>query len=95
MKSKRIDAANAVALKDLIGSAVQMAPLRVILELKKLTFIAPRGLDAIVNAKKAFAPALRLDLFTFSGAEDKVFKLIRMYSVFEIYPSLGQVLSDP
>ena len=95
VESECIDAASAVAFKDLIRSAAQTAPPRVILDLSKVTFVDSSGLGAIVNAKKALAPATHLDLCTLSGAVDKVFKVTHMDSVFDIYPSLDQALSGP
>ena len=95
VETERIDAASAIAFKDLIRDAAQTAPPRVILDLSKVTFVDSSGLGAIVNAKKALGPATRLDLCTLSGAVDKVFKLTRMDSVFDIYPGLDQALSDP
>ena len=95
VESECIDAASAVAFKDLIRSAAQTAPPSVILDLSKVIYVDSSVLGAIVNAKKALAPATRLDLCTLSGAVDKVFKLTRMDSVFDIYPGLDQALSSP
>ena len=95
VESERIDATSAVAFKDLIRSAAQTAPPSVILDLSKVIYVDPSGLGAIVNAKKVLAPATRLDLCTLSGAVDKVFKVTRMDSVFDIYPGLDQALSGP
>ena len=75
VESERIDAASAVAFKDLIRSAAQTAPPSVILDLSKVIYVDSSGLGAIVNVKKALAPATRLDLFTLSGAVDKVFTI--------------------
>ena len=95
VETERIDAASAIVFKDLVRDAAQTAPPRVILDLSKVTFVDSSGLGAIVNAKKALGPATRLDLCTLNGAVDKVFKLTRMDSVFDIYPGLDQALSDP
>ena len=95
VESERIDATSAVSFKDLIRSAAQTAPPSVILDLSKFIYVDSSGLGAIVNAKKALAPATCLDLCTLSGAVEKVFKLTRMDSVFDIYPGLDQALSDP
>ena len=94
VETERIDAASAIAFKDMIRAAAQTAP-RVILDLSMVTFVDSSGLGAIVNAKKALGPDTRLDLCTLSGAVDKVFKLTRMDSVFDIYPGLDQALSGP
>lgn len=95
VENDRIDAASAIEFKDQMRAAAQNLPPRVILDLSNVTFVDSSGLGAIVNAKKTLGAKTRFDLCSLNGAVDKVFKLTRMDSVFDIYSHLDQALSDP
>lgn len=95
VENDRIDAASAIEFKDQMRAAAQNLPQRVILDLRNVTFVDSSGLGAIVNAKKTMGAKTQFDLCGLNGAVDKVFKLTRMDSVFDIYSRLDQALTDP
>lgn len=89
----RIDAACAAQFKDQMRALTNGAPVRIVLDLGRVTFIDSSGLGAVVGALKAAAPA-RLELVGLSGNVARLFELTRMDSVFTIHPDLAAA-TDP
>lgn len=89
VNAARIDASTAIQFKDAMRSATAGAGDHVILDLGQVAFIDSSGLGAIVAAMKQLGPDRRLDLAALTADVDKVFRLTRMDTVFDIHGSLG------
>lgn len=94
VKADRIDAAVAIRFKDEMRAATRDGPDRVVLDLTEVDFIDSSGLGAIVASMKQLGTARRLDLAGLTPAVDRVFRLTRMDTVFRLYPTLGQALTE-
>lgn len=88
----RIDAAAAIQFKDAMRAQTEEGPDRVILDLSIVEFIDSSGLGAIVAAMKQMGHGRKLDLAGLTLAVDKVFRLTRMDTVFDLYPTLDAAL---
>jgi len=84
----RIDAAVAIQFKDSVRAANDANAKRVVLDLSSVAFIDSSGLGAIVAAMKQMDAEQKLDLAGLTPAVDKVFRLTRMDTVFDIYESV-------
>lgn len=94
VNTERIDAAMAIQFKEDMRHATDDGPDRVILDLGKVEFIDSSGLGAIVAAMKQLDGARRLDLAGLTPTVDKVFRLTRMDTVFRLYPSLEDAMTE-
>ncbi|MBD3665690.1 STAS domain-containing protein [Sulfitobacter aestuariivivens] len=94
VQDSRIDAAVALAFKDAMRNTTDGGPQTVVLDLQKVDFIDSSGLGAIVATMKHLAPDRKLVLAGLSPTVDKVFKLTRMDTVFRVFTSLDDALSD-
>jgi anti-sigma B factor antagonist len=90
----RIDAAIAIQFKDDMRTHTRDGPERVILDLSSVDFIDSSGLGAIVAAMKHIGEGRRLDLAGLTPTVEKVFHLTRMDTVFTLYPTLDDAISD-
>ena len=88
----RIDAAVALDFKEAVRLGTQAAPKEVVLDLTQVRFIDSSGLGAIVATMKHLAPERRLVLAGLTPPVEKVFRLTRMDSVFEIHLTLEEAL---
>jgi anti-sigma B factor antagonist len=89
----RIDAANAVYLKDAFTAMTAGETGRIIMDLKAITFMDSSGLGAMVVAMKQLIAPRKLELCNLQPAVNKVFTLTRMYSVFPIHDDLEAATS--
>lgn len=89
----RIDAAVAIQFKDRMRERTEKADGRVVLDLAQVRFIDSSGLGAIVAAMKQLGKDRRLDLAGLNDDVDRVFRLTRMDTVFQIHQSLGDALA--
>lgn len=94
VNADRIDAAIAIQFKEDMRTETEGSPDRVILDLSKVTFIDSSGLGAIVASMKQLDASRSLDLAGLTPVVDKVFRLTRMDTVFNLFPSLDDALSD-
>lgn len=81
----RIDAAAAIRFKDAMRITTENGPAHVVLDLSQVTFVDSSGLGAIVALKKHLGKERRLDLAGLTTEVDKVFRLTRMDTVFDIH----------
>jgi len=88
----RIDAAAAIQFKDAMRAATDKGPDRVILDMTQVKFIDSSGLGAVVAAMKYMGSGRKLDLAGLTTDVDKVFRLTRMNSVFDIYSSVDDAV---
>lgn len=93
VEEARIDAAVAISFKDAMRQLSDDAPGDVVLNLAEVGFVDSSGLGAIVAAMKGLDDGRRLHLAALTPAVEKVFRLTRMDSVFEIFPSVRDALS--
>ncbi|ANP36956.1 MULTISPECIES: STAS domain-containing protein [Rhodobacterales] len=95
VNAERIDAAIAIRFKEDMRSATESGPDRVILDLSEVQFIDSSGLGAIVAAMKQLGSGRRLDLAGPTPMVEKVFRLTRMDTIFDLYGSLTEAMSEP
>ncbi|MGC1505954.1 MAG: STAS domain-containing protein [Sulfitobacter sp.] len=88
----RLDAAIALEFKEAIRQGTQGAKAEVVLDLTQVGFIDSSGLGAIVATMKHLAPNRRLILAGLTPPVEKVFRLTRMDSVFQIHLTLEEAL---
>ena len=90
----RIDAAVAIAFKDVMRDLTDGQTCDVVLNLEQVEFIDSSGLGAIVAAMKQLSPDRCLHLAGLGPAVEKVFRLTRMDSVFSIHRTVDAALAD-
>ena len=90
----RIDAACAIQFKDGMRDLTQSAQGRVVLDMSQVAFIDSSGLGAIVAAMKALGPARKLELTGLTQTVQKVFRLTRMDTIFQIHDGLPMALAS-
>jgi len=84
----RIDAAVAIQFKDLVREMTEDGPMRVVLDLSRVTFLDSSGLGAVVAAMKQIGAGRKLELAGLTPNVEKVFRLTRMDTVFTIHPDV-------
>ena len=89
----RIDAAAAIGFKDAMRAATTPQGGDVILNLTTVTFIDSSGLGAIVAAMKGLGRDRKMALAGLTPTVEKVFRLTRMDSVFQLFPTLDAALN--
>jgi anti-sigma B factor antagonist len=89
----RIDAVMAIQFKEDMRSETDGGPDRIILDLSSVDFVDSSGLGAIVASLKQMGTGRRLDLAGLTPTVDKVFRLTRMDTVFNLFPSLDKALA--
>ena len=62
--------------------------------LDQVEFIDSSGLGAVVSVMKHLGKGRKMDLCALTPTVEKVFRLTRMDSIFSIYATLEQVVSD-
>lgn len=92
VNAERIDAAMAIQFKEDMRAETESGPARVILDLSSVSFIDSSGLGAIVAAMKQLGKERKLDLAGLSPMVEKVFRLTRMDTVFNLYGTLQEAL---
>lgn len=93
VNADRIDAAMAIQFKEDMRTETENGPDHVILDLSAVEFIDSSGLGAIVAAMKQLDDHRKLDLAGLTPTVEKVFRLTRMDTVFQLYPSLGAAMA--
>jgi len=88
----RIDAPVAIKFKDAVRSLTETGPDHVILDLSQVSFVDSSGLGAIVASKKQIGHARQMDLAGLTGDVEKVFRLTRMDSIFEIHTNVDTLV---
>lgn len=88
VQEERIDAAVALAFKENVRTLTTEAPPRVVLDLTQVKFIDSSGLGAIVASLKLLTPERKLVLAGLTPPVEKVFRLTRMDSVFDVFLTL-------
>lgn len=90
--TNRIDAANAIHLKDEFRAATTDFNGRILMDLKSVTFMDSSGLGAMVAALKALS-GRKLELTQLTPTVEKVFRLTRMDKVFILHANLDDALA--
>ena len=94
VNADRIDAAMAIQFKEQMRVETEGHDGRVVLDLSTVDFIDSSGLGAIVAAMKQMNGQRRLDLAGLTPTVDKVFRLTRMDTVFNLYGTLEDAMVD-
>lgn len=94
VKEDRIDAAVAIQFKDKMRELTEEGPMRVLLDLSRVSFLDSSGIGAVVAAKKQLGPDRALELASLTPAVEKVFRLTRLDSVFTIYADVATATAD-
>lgn len=94
VNADRIDAAMAIQFKEDMRAETEGGPDRIILDLSAVNFIDSSGLGAIVASMKQLGANRKLDLAGLTPVVDKVFRLTRMDTVFNLFASLDDALAD-
>jgi anti-sigma B factor antagonist len=94
VSDNRIDAAMAIQFKEDMRTETDGGPNRIILDLSCVDFVDSSGLGAIVGSLKQLGAGRRLDLSGLTPTVDKVFRLTRMDTVFNLFPSLDKALAQ-
>ena len=80
----RIDAAIAISFKDKLREIVLSNRKPVVLDMRSVDFMDSSGLGAVIAVRKAMPAGLPLTLEGLTPNVERVFRLTRMDSVFEI-----------
>ncbi len=94
VNAERIDAALAIQFKEDMRMETEKGPDHVILDLSSVAFIDSSGLGAIVAAMKQLGDHRRLDLAGLTPMVEKVFRLTRMDTVFNLFASLEDAKAE-
>lgn len=86
----RIDAAIATQFKDKLRAIVTKATKPVHLDLHNVDFMDSSGLGAVIAVRKALSERLPLVLQAVTPNVERVFRLTRMDSVFDIRPAIPE-----
>ena len=70
------------------------AILKKLLNFEQVEFIDSSGLGAVVSVMKHLGKGRKMDLCALTPIVEKVFRLTRMDSMFSIYSTLEQAVSD-
>lgn len=81
----RLDAAVAIAFKDIVRGVTVPEGMPVILDLKQVEFLDSSGLGAIVGVMKLLGPERPLEIAALSPPVRKLFRLTRMDTVFRLH----------
>ncbi|MFA3917456.1 STAS domain-containing protein [Ruegeria hyattellae] len=93
VSADRIDAAMAIQFKEDMRTQTADSTGRVILDLSRVEFIDSSGLGAIVASMKQLDDGRKLDLAGLTPIVEKVFRLTRMDTIFNLFPTLDAALS--
>ena len=91
VNAERIDASVAIQFKDAMRALTEDGPDHVVLDLGQVRFIDSSGLGAIVASMKQMGKGRKLDLAALTPDVDKVFRLTRMDSVFDIHADVSGI----
>lgn len=90
VEDARIDAAIATRFKDRLREIVLRGKKPVRLDMRRVDFMDSSGLGAMIAVRKALPEALPLVLDGLTPNVERVFRLTRMDSVFDIRPAAPQ-----
>ena len=94
LKEERLDAHNSGELRDAILKLLENGDQHFVVDLSEVRFIDSSGLGALLSGYKN--TTLRSGSFALAGLQPRVlsmFELTRLHRVFDIHPSLDEVLS--
>ena len=93
VNAARVDASAALKFKDSMN-AIDESNSKILLNLEHVELIDSSGLDAVVSVMKHLGKGRKMDLCALIPTVEKVFRLTRMDSIFSIYATLEQAVSD-
>jgi len=89
---KRLDAASAIEFKDLMQTEIESGKKHLVIDLAMVDFIDSSGLGALVSVLKSVASDGSLSLTGLRKKPEQIFKLTRMDTVFQIFPTVTEAL---
>ncbi len=89
----RIDASVAIQFKDAMRTHTSDGTGDVVLDLSQVTFVDSSGLGAIVGSMKHLDLSRKMHLAGLTPDVDKVFRLTRMDSIFQIHENTSEFLT--
>lgn len=92
--NERLDAVIAVRFKDRFRDLTDTDTQNFLLDMSKINFLDSSGLGAVVAVFKSIGRERTFDLAGLTPTVERVFKLTRMDSVFTIYETVEQALSQ-
>lgn len=87
VEEARIDAAIATRFKDQVREIVLRGRKPVLLDMRRVDFMDSSGLGSMIAVRKALPEAIPVILAGLSPNVERVFRLTRMDSIFEIRPA--------
>ena len=93
VNAARVDASAALKFKDSMN-VIDESNSKILLNLEHVELIDSSGLDAVVSVMKHLGKGRKMDLCALIPTVEKVFRLTRMDSIFSIYATLEQAVSD-
>lgn len=93
VNAARIDASAALEFKDSMNT-IEAEHRKILLNLENVAFIDSSGLGAVVSVMKYLGPGRKMDLCALTPTVEKVFRLTRMDSIFAIYATFEQAMSN-
>jgi anti-sigma B factor antagonist len=81
VNAMRIDASAALEFKDSMNT-IDESNSKILLNLEQVEFIDSSGLDAIISVMKHMGKERKMDLCAITPTVEKVFRLMRMDSIF-------------
>ena len=88
----RLDAASAVEFKETVMRNIEEGNTNLIIDLKEVEFIDSSGLGALVAILKSVSLNGTLAITGLHKKTEQIFKLTRMDTVFQIFPSVTEAL---
>ena len=93
VNAARIDASAALGFKDSMN-AIDESNSKILLNLGQVEFIESSVLGSVISVMKHLGKGCKMDLCALTPTVEKVFRLTRMGSIFAIYATLDQAVSD-
>ena len=89
---ERLDAASAVSFKEELVREIEAGNTQIVLDLEDVSFIDSSGLGCLVAVLKAIGSQGKLSISGLHQKTEQIFKLTRMDSIFNIYPSVSEAV---
>jgi anti-sigma B factor antagonist len=89
VNAMRIDASAALEFKDSMNTIYESNS-KILLNLEQIEFIDSSGLDAIISVMKHMGKERKMDLCAITPTVEKVFRLMRMDSIFQSTRNLSK-----
>ncbi len=89
---ERLDAKAALDFKNMIVKEIDEGANNLVIDLEQVDFIDSSGLGALVSILKILSKEGRLSITGLTQKTEQIFRLTRMDTIFNIYPSVTEAL---